>query len=119
MAVRTQPAGVNPKTEVTRSHKPTSREAKARARSTHPNQDERSSLGNVFRRLGHRVDLRDALNRRRDQEWSQQSIAQNRKPILAPRGQGEFPVENLRRAITTMKENDMEFIAIATRSPFN
>ena len=66
MATRTQQTGVNPEIEVTCSHTLTSRGVNARAGSTHPNQDERSSSGNIFRRLGHRVDLRDTLNRRRD-----------------------------------------------------
>ena len=119
MAIRTQQTNVNLGTEVTQSHMPTSREAKVRAGSTHPNQDERSSSGNVFKRLGHGANLRDTLNRRRDQEWSQQLIAQNRQPVLAPKHQGEIPVENLHRAIATMKENNMELIKAATRSPFH
>ena len=60
--------GVNPETEVTRSHTVTSRGVNIRPRSARPNQGERSSLGNIFRLLGHGADLRDTLNRRRDQE---------------------------------------------------
>ena len=119
MAVRTKQTGVKLGTEVTRSHTPTSREAKARVGSTHPNQDERSGQGNIFMRLGHRVDLRDRHNRRPYQERSQQSITQNRQSVLAPKGQGEISVEDLCRAITAMKENDMALITAATRSPFN
>ena len=37
---------------------------------------------------------------------------------MAPKGQGGIPVEDLRRAIAAMKENDMELIAAATGSPF-
>ena len=37
IAVKTQLTSVNPGTKVTRSHTPTSGEAKARARSTYPN----------------------------------------------------------------------------------
>ena len=47
MVVKTQQTGVNPGTKVTCSHMPTSKEARARVGSTHPNQDERSDLGNV------------------------------------------------------------------------
>ena len=78
MAIRNQQMGAKPKTEVTRSHTLTSRGANARAESTHLNQDEISSSENIFRRLGHGVDLRDTLNRRCDQEASQQLTAQNR-----------------------------------------
>ena len=119
MAIKTQQMGVNLGTEVTHSHMLTSKEAKARARSTHPNQDEKSSSTNVFRRLGHGADMRDTLNRRHDQGQSQQLTAQNRQPVLAPIGQGEIPVEDLRCAIATMKENDVEFITVTTRLPFN
>ena len=62
MAIRTQQTGVNLETEVTRSHTLTSRGVNTRAGSTHPNQDTRSSLGNIFQRLGCRADLRDTLN---------------------------------------------------------
>ena len=41
MAIRTQQTGVNLGTKVICFHTPTSREAKARAGSTHPNQDEK------------------------------------------------------------------------------
>ena len=47
MAVRTQQMGVNPETEVTHSHTLTSQEAKEKARSTHPNQGERTGSGNI------------------------------------------------------------------------
>ena len=75
--------------------------------------------GTFFRRLGHEADLRDTLNRRRDQEWSQQSTTQNRQLVVAPKGQGEIPVEDLHCAIAAMKENDTELITTATRSHFN
>ena len=54
-----------------------------------------------------------------DQEQSQQSPSQNRQPVLAPKDQREILVEDLRRAIATMKENDVELITTATGSPFN
>ena len=76
MAVRTQQTGVNPKTEVACSHMLTSKGVNARARSTYLNQDARSSSGNIFLRLGYRANLKDTLNRSRDQEWSQQLAAQ-------------------------------------------
>ena len=78
MAIRTQQTGANLGAEFAHSHTPTSKEAKARTGSTHPNQDDRSGLRNFFRRLGHGANLRDTLNRRRDQERSQQSTTQNR-----------------------------------------
>ena len=118
MAVRTQQMGVNPGTEVTCSHAPTSREARARAESTHPSQGERSNSWNIFRGLGRGTDLWDTLNQMRDQERSQQSIAQNRQPRLAPMGQGEIPIEDFHHFIATMKENDVEFIAVAIGLPF-
>ena len=71
MAVRTQQTGVNPETEVTLSHTLTIRGVNTRAGSTHPNQDSRSSSGNVFWRLGRGVDLRDTLNIRPDEERPQ------------------------------------------------
>ena len=117
MAVRTQQMGVNPGTEVTRSHTLTSREA--RAGSTHPNQDERSGSMNIFKRIGHGADLRDILNRRRDQERSQQSIAKNKQLVLAIRGQGEILVKDLRCAIAAIKENNVELIAATIGSTFN
>ena len=117
IAVRTQQTGVNPKTKVTRFHTLTSKRINARAGSTRPNQDERSSSRNVFRTLGHRANLRDTLNIKRDQERSQQATAQNRQPLGASRGQGGILVEDLHRAITAMKENDMELITAATGSP--
>ena len=45
--------------------------------------------------MGQTVDLRDTLNKRCDQERSQQSTAQNKQPIIALKGQGEIPVEDL------------------------
>ena len=78
MAIRNQQMGAKSKTEVIRSHTLTSKGANARAESTHVNQDEISSSENIFRRLGHEADLRDTLNRMRDQERSQQLTAQNR-----------------------------------------
>ena len=77
MVVRTQQMGVNLKIEVTSSHTLTSRRVNTRARSTHPNQEVRSSSGNIFWRLGRGADLRDTLNKRHDQERSQQTAAQN------------------------------------------
>ena len=71
MAVRTQQTSVNSETEVICSYMLTSRRVNARARRTRPNQDERCSSENVFRRLGHGAVLRDTLNRRREQKRSQ------------------------------------------------
>ena len=79
----------------------------------------KGSSGNAFRRLGHRVDLRDTFNRRCDQERSHQSAAQNRQPVVASRGQGRILVEDLHYVIATMKEHDMELIAGASGSPFS
>ena len=45
--------------------------------------------------------------------------AQNGQPVAAPGGPIGHPVEDLRRAIAAMKENDMELIIAATGSPFN
>ena len=69
--------------------------------------------------VGSQGDQRDTLNRRRDQEQSQQLAAQNGKLLAAHGGQGEIPVEDLCCAIAAMKENDIELIATTTRSPFN
>ena len=108
---------VNLGTEFTCSHALTSkeaREARVRARSTHPSQGKRSCSGYVFRRLGRGAEMRDTLNLRRDQEQSQQSIAQNKQPKLGSKSQREIPVEDSRQAIAAMRENDVEFI-VATR----
>ena len=40
-------------------------------------------------------------------------------PAPAHREQGEILVEDLRRAIAAIKENDNELIIVAIRSPFN
>ena len=69
--------------------------------------------------MGQEVDLRDTLNRRRDQKQSQQFTAYNRHPEAALRKQREIPIKDLRRTITNMKENDVELITTATGSPFN
>ena len=76
-------------------------------------------MGNVFRRLGQEADLKDTLNRRRDQERSQQSTAQNGRQKAALKGQGEIPIEDLHRAITAMEENDKKLIATVTGSLFS
>ena len=120
MAVKTQQMGANPRVEVARSYTPASVGAKACTRNIHLNQNgERNSSGNVFRRLGQDVDLRDTLNRKQDQKLSQQSTAYNRHPKVTPRGQGGILIEDLYCAITAMNKNDMELIAAATEPPFN
>ena len=43
----------------------------------------------------------------------------NGDPEVASGRQGEIPIEDLHCAIVAMKENDMELIVAATRSPFN
>ena len=63
--------------------------------------------------------MRDTLNRRQDQERSQHSTTHNGRLEVTPRGQGEIPLEELHRAIATMKENHQELIAAATGSPFS
>ena len=55
MAVRTQQTGVNPETEVVRSHM-----------LTFGGVNTRSNSGNVFWRFGRGANLRDMLNRRHD-----------------------------------------------------
>ena len=65
--------------------------------------------------MGHGADLRDTLNRMYDQEQSQQSPSQNRQPVLAPKDQREILVEDLRRAIATTKENDVDTRSKGTR----
>ena len=117
MAVRTKQIGVNPEIEVAYSHMLPSKGVNTSVGSTHINQDERSSSGNVFQRLGCGADLRDMLNKGRDQEQSQQPTARN-GPVEAPGVQRGILVEDLRYAIAAMKENGMEFIAATTGSPF-
>ena len=71
MVVRTQRIGANLRVEVARSHTLASVGARGRTGSVCLNQNgERSSSGNVFRRLGQDADLRDTLNRRQDQKLS-------------------------------------------------
>ena len=66
MVVRNQQTGVNLETKVARSPMLTSMGVNARTKSTHLNQDAKSSSGNVFQILGRGADLRDMLNKRRD-----------------------------------------------------
>ena len=71
MAVRNQRTGVNSRAEVVGSHTLASVGAKGYTGSVLLNQNgKRSSLGNVFRKLGKEADLRDTLNKRLDQERS-------------------------------------------------
>ena len=119
MVVRTQLTGANPRAKIVRSHTLAFVGVRARIGSVNANQnEERSDSGNVFR-LGQGQDLRDTLNRRQDHEQSQQSTAHNMRLELAPKRQGEIPIENLHRAIPAMKENDVELIAAVTGSSFN
>ena len=61
----------NPRAEVACSYTEASVGARGHTRSVHLNQnDKKSSSNNVFRRLGQDADLRDILNRKRDQELS-------------------------------------------------
>ena len=64
------------------------------------------------------MDLRDTLNRRRDQECSQQSVAQIKQQESDPKGQRKIPIEDLHHTIAAMERNDEELIATAMGSPF-
>ena len=120
IVVKTQRTGANLRDKVARSHMPASVGDRGPTRSIRLNQNgKRSSSGNVFRRLGQDADLRDTLNRRRDQKQSQQSTVHNRHLEVIPRGQGEILIEDLRCTIAAMKENDVELITTTTGSPFN
>ena len=120
MAVRTQWTGVNPRAEVARSHTPTSVGTRGHTGSARTGHNKgRSESGNVFKRLGKGANLRDTLNRRRDQERSQHSTSQRRRQKVNSRGQREIPIEDLCHAIVSMEENDEELIAAATGSPFS
>ena len=120
MVVTIQRMGANLRAKVARFCIPASVGAKGHTGSVRLDQNgERSSSGNIFRRLGQGADLRDTLNKRRDQERSQQSTSHNRHPEVAPRRQGEILIEDLHRTIAIMKENDVELITVATGSPFN
>ena len=71
IAIRIQRMGANPRAKVARSHTPASIGARGRTRSVRLNQNgDRSSSSNIFKRLGQEADLRDTLNRRREQERS-------------------------------------------------
>ena len=112
--------GANPRANVACSHTPASIGARGCIESVQLNQNgERSSLGNVVSRLGQETELRDTLNRRRDQEWSKQSTTHKGHPEVVPGRRGEILIEDLCHAIVTMKENDVELITTATKSLFN
>ena len=59
------------------------------------------------------------LNKRRDQERSQQSTVHNGDAEVTPGRQGEILIKDIHPAIATMKENDVELIAVVAESPFN
>ena len=63
IAVSTQQMGANPRAEVTCSHTLASVWARGHTKSVRLNRNgEKSSSGNVFKRLGQEADLRDTLN---------------------------------------------------------
>ena len=76
IAVRIHRTGVDPRVEVPRSHLPESNRTIGCPKNTRTgNNQENSTTGNVFNRLGRGADMRDTLNRRCEQERSQHSIA--------------------------------------------
>ena len=75
-------------------------------------------MGNMFNRLGRGADMRDTLNKRQEQEHSQHSIVQRRRSEVNTQGMRNIPLEDLRRAIVAVEEQDNELVAEAIRSPF-
>ena len=52
-------------------------------------------MGNMFNRLGRGVDMRDTLNKRQEQECSQQFTAQIRRLEANTQGVRKIPLEDL------------------------
>ena len=74
-----------------------------RSRTTE-NNPRKSTSGNVFNRLGRGVDMRETLNRRREQERSQHSSAQRVWSETNSQGIKNIPLEDLRCVIVAIKE---------------
>ena len=72
VAVRSQCMSVDLRTNATYFYMLESQKNKGRSKVEHAgkNNTRRSTLGNVFNRLGRGADMRDTLNRRREQERS-------------------------------------------------
>ena len=77
MAVTSQRTGFDLRAGAAHSHLQESNRNKGHYEVLHTgNNQGRSTLGNVFNRFGRRADMRETLNRRREQEHSQHSTAE-------------------------------------------
>ena len=93
-AVETQRMGANLRAKVACFHRPVSVDTRRRTDNARTGNDEaRSSLGNVFRRLSSGTNMRDTLNRRREQERSQHFIAQRRQQEVVSQGIKHISIE--------------------------
>ena len=72
----------------------------------------------MFNRLGRRVDMRDTLNRMREQECLQHSIAQRRWSKANTGGKRNIPLKDLQHTIIAIEEQDDELVAKTGGSPF-
>ena len=70
--------GLNPRAGAAHSHVLESQRNRARSEVVRASENNpvRSIIGNVFKRLGKGADMRETLNRRREQGSSQYSLAQ-------------------------------------------
>ena len=101
------------------SHLPYSIRTKGRTDNARIIDDQARSVSrNAFRRLGKGADMRDMLNRRREQESSQHSTAQRRQQEVNSQGIQNIPIEDMRCARVSMEEQDDELVVKAVGSPF-
>ena len=83
------------------------------------NNQGRSTTGNMLNRLGRGANMRETLNRRREQEHSQRSTAQKVRTEANSQERRNIPLEDLRREIVSIEEQDDESVAAIGRSPFS
>ena len=82
--------GVKLRAKVARSHTPTSVGTRGDTGSARTGHNEgQSELGNVFKRLGRGADLRDILNKRRDQDGLSIPLSSGGNKRLTLEGRGK------------------------------
>ena len=92
--MRSQYISVDPRARATRSHLLESTRNRGCSEVVHTGKNQgRSMTGNVFNRLGRGVDMRETLNRRREQERSQHSIDQKVQTEANSQGMRNIPLE--------------------------
>ena len=78
----------------------------------------RSTTRNVFNILGKGANMRETLNRRREQERSQHSTAQKVRIEANSQGMRNISLEELQRVIIAIEEQDDELVGEVRGSPF-